>query len=154
MQGRAALVENAILPLRCDPTLDRSLVAPVHVSVSVRATSFGSHNIIPIAFKPSATASASAKGGESDSNDIGYESISPVPSLRQHTRNRSPRHPSQHSTSRSHQTNSCPDLNLRLPETQRSPHKPTRLPLSPLPLLPLPLLEWQKAKRSPTGYVN
>lgn len=99
----------------------RSFAGP-RISVG-SGTSLGSHNIIPIAFKPPPTASATP-AGQSPSDDDGYESISPLalpstahratgaPALQINAARQGPVRPTR-----------APDLNLRLPETR--PHKPT-----------------------------
>ncbi|CDU25191.1 uncharacterized protein SPSC_05025 [Sporisorium scitamineum] len=111
------------------------------ISIASGTSSFGSHNIIPIAFKPSpsnaaapsATAASDADGENGvdradDASLAGYQSISPLalpstahratgaPAIQVNTARRGPVRPTR-----------APDLNLRLPE----PHKPaTSSPLA------------------------
>lgn len=105
----------------------RSFASGAGPRVSIGSgTSFSSHNIIPIAFKPSASAPASASAGETafDRDSMGYEAISPLalpstahratgaPTVQVNTARQGPVRPTR-----------APDLNLCLPETQR--HQPT-----------------------------
>ncbi|CBQ68277.1 conserved hypothetical protein [Sporisorium reilianum SRZ2] len=104
------------------------------ISIASGTSSFGSQNIIPIAFKPSPSPSAAAAADNGvdtaadDASLAGYQSISPValpstahratgaPAIQVNTARQGPVRPTR-----------APDLNLRLPE----PHKPaTSSPLA------------------------
>lgn len=104
----------------------RSFVSGAGPRISIGSgTSFGSHNIIPIAFKP--TSPTTAQDAADDGASEGYETVSslPVPSaahrapgarmIEVNTARQAPVRPTR-----------APDLNLRLPDTQRgaSPSSP------------------------------
>lgn len=103
----------------------RSLASGAGPRVSIGSgTSFGSHNIIPIAFKPPSNHAVSSDGAS------GYQSLSPLPlpstahratgapAIQVNTARQGPVRPTR-----------APDLNLRLPDTQR--HQPaTSSPLA------------------------
>ncbi|SPO28763.1 uncharacterized protein UTRI_04641 [Ustilago trichophora] len=104
----------------------RSLANGAGPRVSIGSgTSFGSHNIIPIAFKPSLATAPAAGDAAAERLSDGYQSISPLalpstahratgaPSIQVNTARQGPVRPTR-----------APDLNLRLPETQRL-HQPT-----------------------------
>lgn len=110
----------------------RSFASGAGPRVSIGSgTSFGSHNIIPIAFKPSLATAPAAGDAASERLSDGYQSISPLalpstahratgaPSIQVNTARQGPVRPTR-----------APDLNLRLPETQRLHQPATSSPLA------------------------
>ncbi|SPO28242.1 uncharacterized protein UTRI_04641_B [Ustilago trichophora] len=104
----------------------RSFASGAGPRVSIGSgTSIGSHNIIPIAFKPSAATIPAAGDAAPERLSDDYHSISPLalpstahratgaPAIQVNTARQGPVRPTR-----------APDLNLRLPETQRL-HQPT-----------------------------
>lgn len=90
------------------------------ISISSGTSSFGSHNLIPIAFKPSTT---------NEGNPDGYESVSPLPlPSTAHRALGAPVIQVNQSRAGPIRPTRAPDLNLRLPE---APHRPaTSSPLA------------------------